>query len=63
MNRYAINIFCGKQFCGNALCDTLGECMEFLENDGFADSAKITDMQEGTEFTIKVKFEESKEGK
>ena len=59
--RYAINIFCGKQFVGNALCSTLGDCMHFLQDDGFADRAKITDMQEGTEFTIKVKFEKTKE--
>lgn len=61
--RYAINIFSGKQFCGNGIFDTLGECMEFLEHDGFADKAKILDSETGAQYTIKVKFDEVREAK
>ncbi len=58
--RYAINIFSGKTFCGNAFHDTIGECMEFFEKEGagFCDKAKILDAETGAQYTIKVKYEE-----
>ena len=61
--RYGINIFCGKVFCGNGFFDTLAECMNLLESDGFCDRAKIVDNKTGNEYNIKVNFAESKEVK
>lgn len=63
MYRYVINIYSGRVYCGNGYFDTLGECMKFLEDDGFCDKAKIFDSETGVQYTIKVKYNEIREAK
>ena len=54
---YIVNKYCGRVYCGNAFCDTIEECVEFI-NDGFCDKALITDVN--TEEVTKIELEEVK---
>lgn len=51
-DRYIVNKYCGRTYCGNGFFNTLDECVEFA-NDGFCDKAKIVDTVTDTKITIK----------
>ena len=41
--KYIIEIYAGGTYCGNASCESVEDCLKFLENDGFCDEGKIID--------------------
>lgn len=51
-DRYIVNKYCGRTYCGNGFFNTIDECVEFA-NDGFCDKAKIVDTVTDTKITIK----------
>lgn len=55
--RYTVEKSCGRVYCGNAICDTIGECFGFAA-DGFCDRAVITDTETGRVLKIKITEQE-----
>lgn len=51
--RYTVEKSCGRVYCGNAFCDTVGEAFKFAL-DGFCDRAIICDTKTGKTFKIKI---------
>ena len=55
--RYYVELRIGRSFDGDAICDTLAECMEFIQTQGVeycSTSAEILDNQTGNKFKIKI---------
>jgi hypothetical protein len=56
-HRYTVEKTCGRVYCGNAFCDTIGEAFEFAA-DGFCDRATIYDTKTGDTLKIKITITE-----
>lgn len=48
-----VQIYSGGTYCGNGIFETLSECIEFFNNDPYADKAVIYDAETGKKTTIK----------
>lgn len=55
--RYFAEKYSGRVYCGNAICETFDECLEFAD-DGFCDKVKIRDTQENKMMVIKIQNEQ-----
>ena len=53
-DRYTVNIYCGRKYCGNGFFETFEECVRFLDDDGFADYARIRDNETGRIYRVHV---------
>lgn len=52
--KYSVEIYSGRIYCGNAFKETYEECMKWFEEDGFCDRAKITDLETGKKYIVKI---------
>ena len=57
IGRYIVEIYCGRTYCGNALCDTYGACLDFFKNDPFCDKAIIKNLETGEKNIVRMNKE------
>lgn len=53
--RYIVEIYAGGTYCGNALCDTYGACLDFFKADEFCDKAIIKNLETGDKNVVRIK--------
>ena len=57
MERYIVNKYSGRVYCGNAMLDSIDACIEFAD-DGFCNRAVIKDTKTGHKYTVKFEAKE-----
>lgn len=50
---FIVEIYCGRVYCGNAIKETYGECLDFFKADEFCDKAIIKDLETGDKNVVR----------
>ena len=50
---YLVEIYDGGTYCGNAIKETYGDCLDFFNNDPFCDKAIIKNLETGDKNVVR----------